>query len=277
MTRRRRLAVYLAFLAVFAAGTHSLAAQVESRGASQRGGDPLAEIRAKLPADPEQARIALAEALWEAVREVGAAELRLAQSLESSDSIQPEAQREIADRTVEARELLTALMDTIVFETDWGRAELDRLRRRFPTSSFFMRYEAESRKREGDLEGALALVDRLLGMRPSVAELQRERGLLLEELGRAEEAIVAYTLALELAPGDEGSFRALVRLRQANGTLDALLEQIERLRAIHPEMQELVEREREVQHRLGRVTGGAAAELKAPGGEDGATASEAMQ
>lgn len=256
MTRRRRLAVYLAFLAVFAAGTHSLAAQVESRGASQRGGDPLAEIRAKLPADPEQARIALAEALWEAVREVGAAELMLARSLEAGDSIQAEVQRELTARTVEARELLVALMDTIVFETEWGGAELERLRRRYPTSSFFLRYEAEVRKRGDDLEGALSIVDRLLGMRPTVAELQREKAGLLEALGRAEAAIAAHTRALELEPGNEESFRALVRLRQENGTLPALLEQIERLRTIHPEILELVEREREVLHRMGRVTGG---------------------
>lgn len=277
MTRRRRLATGLAFLAALLAGTHSLAAQVGTRGDERRGGDPLAEIRKSLPADPEAARIALTEALLEAVREVGSAELMLARSLESGDSVQADVQRELATKTAEARELLVALMDTIVFETEWGAAELERLRRRYPTSSFFLRYEAELRKRGGDLEGALTIVERLLGMRSTVAELQRERAELLEELGRMEEAIGAFARALELEPGDEESFRALVRLRQENGTLPALLEQIERLRTIHPEITELVEREREVLHRMGRVTGGAGHALRVPGGVEGSRSSEAMR
>src|SRR5690606_38002481 len=93
MTWQRRLAVLLALLAALSVGTHSLAAQVDTQGEERRGGDPLAEIRKSLPADPEAARIALTEALWEAVREVGAAELMLARSLEAGDSIQAEVQR----------------------------------------------------------------------------------------------------------------------------------------------------------------------------------------
>jgi tetratricopeptide (TPR) repeat protein len=237
---------------------------VSDRRKVEAGDDPLAAIRASLPADPEAARIALIEALQETVGKVGSAELSLARSFGEADSAprgggldsaRVAGQRELIAGTVDARRLLVALMDTIVFETDWGETELWRLRRRYPASAFFLRYEAEVKQRQGELDDALAIYDRLLGMRPALAELQLARAEILEELGRAEEAMDAYTRALEIEPEDETAFRALVRLRQENGTLVQLLEQVRRLRTIYPDLPKLAEREIEVLHRLGRDSG----------------------
>jgi hypothetical protein len=44
-------------------------------------------------------------------------------------------------------------------------------------------------------------------------------------------------------------------LRQENGTLVQLLEQVRRLRTIYPDLPKLAEREIEVLHRLGRDSG----------------------
>jgi tetratricopeptide (TPR) repeat protein len=257
-TGRRASFILSAALATICASTHSLAAQVSDQRKDRGDDDPLAEIRNSLPSDPTGARIALIEILWEAVGKVGSAELMLVRSMEDADSARSVEQRGVEQRrrasaTVEARRILVALMDTIVFETSWGEAELWRLRRRFPTSAFFLRYEAEVRKRQGEYDDALAIYDRLLGARPALAELLRERAALLELLGRAGDAIDAYTRALEIEPEDVTAFHALVRLRQENGTLPALLEQVRRLRAIYPDTPGLAERETEILHRLGRV------------------------
>lgn len=265
VARRRQVAgrgpvfTLIAALATLCATTHSLAAQVSGQWKDRGDGDPLAEIRNSLPSDSAGARIALIEALWVAVGKVGSAELMLVRSIEDADSGRSVEQRGVEQRqraseTVEARRVLVALMDTIVFETSWGADELWRLRRRFPASAFFLRYEAEVKRRHGEYDDALAIYDRLLGVRPALAELQRERAELLELLGRAGEAVDAYTRALEVEPEDGTAFHALIRLRQEQGTLPALLEQVRRLRAIYPELPGLAEREIEVLHRLGRGT-----------------------
>ncbi len=213
--------------------------------------DPLAAVRQSLPADPEDAERALRELLWRTVAEAGAAEVMLASSLNQPDSAEAGAQDRLLEETVTARRLLTALLDTIVLKTEWGKEELERLRRRYPASALFLRYQAELAGREGDFEAALAIHDRLLGMRPADAGVQILRARTLEALGRTDQAIAAYTRALDIAPEDENAFRALVRLRRQNGTLPALLEQVRRLRTLYPDRPGLAERETEIIHRLG--------------------------
>jgi tetratricopeptide (TPR) repeat protein len=216
--------------------------------------DPLSAVRRTLPADPAAAKLALQELLRSTVAAVGAGELMLARSLEEADTTRAAEQKQLAAETLDARRLLVALLDTIVFRTEWGAEELGRFRRRYPTSVLFLRYEADLASRGDDPETALAIYDRLLGMRAADAGLQVARAEVLEQLGRRAEAIAAYTRALELAPADEMAFRALVRLRQENGTLPALLEQVRRLRTLYPNIPGLDEREVEVLHRLGRGT-----------------------
>ena len=46
--------------------------------------------------------------------------------------------------------------------------------------------------------------------------------------GRAAEAATSYARALDLEPESEPTFRSLLRLRQATGTLDALFRQVRR-------------------------------------------------
>lgn len=220
--------------------------------------DPLAAVRESLPAEPDAARRALQEILWKTVAEVGATETMLAVSLDRADSLDVATQDRLVDETITARQLLTALLDTIVYETEWGGDELQRLRRRYPASVVFLRYEAELAGRQGDDEAALAIYDRILGMRATDAASQSARAATLERLGRTEQAIAAYSRALELAPANDTTFRALVRLHRQNETLPVLLEQVRRLRTLYPDTPGLSERETEILHRLGRVTGGAA-------------------
>jgi tetratricopeptide (TPR) repeat protein len=151
-----------------------------------------------------------------------------------------------------ARRDLVALLDTIVLRTAWGADELRDLRRRYPASSVFLRYEAALASRDGRFGDALAAYDRLLSQRPADAALLRLRGDALVQLGRSEGAAAAYTRAFELEPTDTAGFGALLRLRREDGTLPQLLEQVRRLRLLHPDEVLLAEYETELLHRLGR-------------------------
>ena len=93
---------------------------------------------------------------------------------------------------------------------------------------------------------------------PDDADLQRERAEALERAGRAAEAATSYARALDLEPESEPTFRSLLRLRQATGTLDALLRQVRRLRVALPDSRVLPDREIELLHRMGRLDEAAA-------------------
>ena len=144
-------------------------------------------------------------------------------------------------------------LDTMVFATSWGGAELDQLRLAFPGSALLARYAARLDERAGRTDTALTEVERLLRVEPSDVELQRMRGRLLDTANRPGEAQDAYARALDLAPEDDSTFRALQNLSQRQGTLGVLLEQIRRLRIRLPSSAALADHEIEVMQRL-RVT-----------------------
>jgi tetratricopeptide (TPR) repeat protein len=218
--------------------------------------DPLAAVRQSLPAAPDSARGALSALLWETIAKAEASEFALAQALnvEEVDSTSAAASEVLYDSVADGRVLLVALLDTVVLKTEWGAGELTRLRRRYPSSALFLRYEARLASQRGEHEIALAIYTRMLGQRPSDAELHISQAKELEALGRTTEAAAAYTRAFELEPSDEALFRALVRLREQSETLPALLEQVRRLRTLYPDTPGLAERETEILHRLGRLT-----------------------
>ncbi len=142
-------------------------------------------------------------------------------------------------------------LDTMVFATSWGGAELGQLRLAFPGSLLLTRYAARLDERNGLTGDALGEVERLIRLAPDDVDLQRMRGRLLEKMNRPAEALDAYARALDLAPEDDSSFRALQRLTEAEGALPLLLDQIRRLRIRLPASTILRDHEVEVSARLG--------------------------
>ncbi|HKR55442.1 MAG TPA: tetratricopeptide repeat protein [Gemmatimonadales bacterium] len=142
-------------------------------------------------------------------------------------------------------------LDTMVFATSWGGAELEQLRLAFPGSPLLARYAARLDDRVGLTDAALGEVERLVRLAPDDVELQRMRGRLLEKVNRPAEALDAYARALDLAPEDDSSFRALQQLSEGQGALPILLEQIRRLRIRLPASAILRDHEAEVSARLG--------------------------
>jgi tetratricopeptide (TPR) repeat protein len=75
-------------------------------------------------------------------------------------------------------------------------------------------------ERDGDLEGALALLERALDERPRDLAARRDRARILRRLGRTEEAERAFLDALKLAPGDVAALDLLADLYVETGRLD---------------------------------------------------------
>jgi Flp pilus assembly protein TadD len=246
MTRAAVAAVLACVLCALAGAT---AAPVQAQAA----GDIVAEFRRTAPADADSARAALRQLLLQAIARLETSEMSLLDANAPADRAADAAEHEVAaDDVMAARRDLVALLDTIVLRTAWGADELRNLRRRYPASSVFLRYEAALASRDGRFGDALAAWDRLLSQRPADAALLRLRGDALVQLGRTEGAAAAYTRAFELEPTDTAGFGALLRLRREDGTLPQLLEQVRRLRLLHPDEVLLAEYETELLHRLGR-------------------------
>ena len=154
--------------------------------------------------------------------------------------------------------LVRAVLDTVVFETSWGPAELEQLQRAYPGSPLLGRYAAALEARHGDDSAALARYADLVREAPADTLIQRERAALLERLGRGADAALGWARVLDLDPDDTTAFRALVRYHERSGTLETLLAQIRRLRVGLPASRLLGEHEIEVLQRLGRLEEAAA-------------------
>jgi tetratricopeptide (TPR) repeat protein len=230
---------------VRAAALYARAAGVDSGGPEA----PLAILRLTRPG-PDSARALVRRAVWHgmaAMERLEAAALAGAPSPGAASD--PGARFERLRRRRALASLETALR--AVADASWGPAELDQLRLAWPHSQVLERAAAGLAERGGDAEGALAAVDRLLRAAPADAGLQCARGRLLARLGRPAEAAQAYARALDLAPEDDSTFRALQRLDESRGALGGLLDQILRLRIRLPGSAALAEHETEVRQRLG--------------------------
>ncbi|MEJ2185270.1 MAG: hypothetical protein P8Z36_04950 [Gemmatimonadota bacterium] len=151
--------------------------------------------------------------------------------------------------------LLAALrqaLDIVVLRAHDGDAELARLRRTYPESALLDRYAARRAVLDGRLAEAADRYDALVHDAPADTTLQRERAALLVRLDRTADAIAGYERVLEMRPEDPNAFHALLRLRGANGSLQALLAQVRRLRVRLPDSPVLLDHEIELLHRLGR-------------------------
>ncbi|MDH4350963.1 MAG: tetratricopeptide repeat protein [Gemmatimonadota bacterium] len=213
----------------------------------------LALLRLTHPA-PDTATLLLRRAVWRGMEAVQHLELQTAQAVSGDVSRRRVVRAQpLFDRRQRTLDQLRAALDTVVFQTDWGETELASLKLAYPQSTLLDRYEAGLAMRQRRDSLALARYEALLRRDPTDAELQRTRAAVLDQMGRQRDAATAYARALELAPEDESTFRALVRLRQESGTLEQLLVQLRRFRVALPDSDTLAEREIEVLHRLGRT------------------------
>jgi len=213
----------------------------------------LALLRLTHPG-PDTATQLLRRAVWRGMDALQGLELQSAQTAGGEVTRRAMARAQpLLDRRQRTLDQLRAALDTVVFQTAWGEAELANLRLAYPQSTLLDRYEAGLAMRQGRDSLALARYEALLRRDPTDVELQRARAGVLERMGRRNDAITAYARALELAPEDEPTFRALVRLREESGTLEPLLAQIRRFRVALPDSDTLAEREIEVLQRLGRA------------------------
>jgi tetratricopeptide (TPR) repeat protein len=223
---------------------------ITSPAAAQAAGDALAGFRLARPSDEESARAMLHGMLQQSIERVHATEVTILAT--GSDST---AAADVqADVVGAARDELVALLDTIVLRTEWGAAELQRLRRQYPESPLFLHYEGELAVRDGRDSDAIIVFDRLLARRPADVALLRSRGASLARLGRTDESVASYARALELQPADGATFRTLIQLHRDAGSLQQLLEQVRRLRRLHPDISALVDYETEILHRIGTAT-----------------------
>ena len=217
---------------------------------------PLALLHLTRPAG-DSARDLLLAALWRGIGALESAEL--AGAAAARDGLSPETTGPLADRRRREGDVVRAILDTVVFQTAWGPAELDQLERAHPGSPLLARYAADLAVRQGSDSEALARYDDLLSRQPADAGLHRQRAGVLERMGRVDGARDAYARALDLEPEDSVSFRALVRLDEPAGRLADLLGQVQRLRIRMPDSRAVAEREIEVLQRLGRVADARAA------------------
>jgi tetratricopeptide (TPR) repeat protein len=214
---------------------------------------PLALIRLTHPA-PDTAAMLLRRAAWRGIDALQRAEMGLAGMVDGRGSSRAAARaRPMLERRSRLEALVRQALDTLVYGTTAGGAELERLRHAYPRSPLLERYAAAVAIRSGRDEEALAVLDGLLADHPADGAAQRDRAAALERLGRSAEAAVGYARAVDLDPEAEPPFRALVRLREAGGELGLLLAQVRRLRVGLGSSRTLALREVEVLQRMGRT------------------------
>jgi tetratricopeptide (TPR) repeat protein len=219
----------------------------------------LAGAAGAIPADAQEnavtedlpaADAALRDSLRATIERLAAREQGMLMAMERGDST---VIARAGEGVEDLRATLDSLLERVVLHTRWGGEELDRLRSRYPGAVILERYAARLALHEGRHAEALRQIDRLLARSPGDAALHRLRADALEALNRRDDARMAYLRALDLAPGSEPTFRALLRLADSSG-LPSLLEHIRRMRRMEPDRAVLLDREIELLQRMGRLT-----------------------
>jgi predicted Zn-dependent protease len=156
------------------------------------------------------------------------------------------------------RERVEELLEGVVFDTDWGASELERLRALYPLSPLLGRTAVRAALRRWDASVALEEVERLVDRFPGEASVHALDGRTRAALGDAAGALAAWIRALELDAGCDGAYEALVRSYTEEGRLEDLLPRLRRLRVIDAEEPRRWAHEVETLHRLGRLDEAAA-------------------
>lgn len=151
------------------------------------------------------------------------------------------------------RQVLEGLLHRMVFDTEWGPAELSRLRGAHPGSLHLAEVDIRLAVREGDAARAVREAEHLLRIQPGRSGHHLLHGMALEASGRPAEAKTSYGRAFELDVRAEEPFRALLRIHRAEDSLAALLDRVRRVRMTAPKDPVALDREVEVLQRLGRL------------------------
>lgn len=221
-------------------------------------GPPLGLIRLTRP-DEDSATVLLRRAAWRGLERLGQVEMMsIAAVRGAADARRAARARPLLERQAELRATVGAVLDTVVLETDWGPAELERMRKGFPDAAILDRYAARLAAQEGRDSAALAMTRSLTRRFPEAVEVHRDLARLIERTRGPQAALDAWRHALELEPGHEPTFRAALAAHRKAGRLETLLDQVVRLRAIDAESRALAEYQIELLHRLGRLEEAAA-------------------
>ncbi len=193
---------------------------------------------------PDSSHVRMVAELDAAVARGSAAEMVLA----GMDQVHPAGETEAELDALRGR--MRALLDTVAFRSERGPGTVSELRHRYPHSIALLEIEACLLERAGDPEGAGARYERLLELRPRNAEIHLAWARNRLALADTASARAGFSRALDLEPEKSEPFRALLRLHEADGTLELLLARIERLGKLHPESTVLEGRLRELVHRM---------------------------
>jgi predicted Zn-dependent protease len=222
------------------------AALIASRGAGAQTVAPT----------PTADSVRLRAALQASVKRLVALDKQVAGAMMTGqmDTAKARRLRPIASERQLARMKTEALLDTVVFGAEWGPRELAVLRREYPESPTVLHVSAKLAEREDRLDEALVMYARLLHDDPTNVDLQRASAGANLRARRFEAARLGFSRTLELAPDDSISFRELVRLHDAAGTLPDLLARVQRIAPRQLDKRVAIERQVELLHRLGRTT-----------------------
>jgi tetratricopeptide (TPR) repeat protein len=95
--------------------------------------------------------------------------------------------------------------------------------------------ESRARIAQGDLPGALAILDRAIAAGISASRVHRERGVILEAIGRPGDAIDAYAETLSRRPNDLDAIRRRAALLARSGRNSEALELLRDARRLAPQ------------------------------------------
>jgi predicted Zn-dependent protease len=219
---------------------------------------PLLPWPSVAQAATDSAHADLRRLVWQRLQDAEAASEQTAGALRKKPGAMTPADSAALSKQAVTMGQLREVLDSMLAEGAWGRAEFEQVRSAYPGNPTLDRYEATLLLDEGQPAAALELWDRELRHLPRDSDLLRGRARALDRLNRGDEALRAWASLLDEEPEDPEAWRALLAAHTARGTLETLLGQIRRLRIMLNGSRLLGEHEIELLHRLGRLDEAAA-------------------
>lgn len=192
-------------------------------------------------------------AMWRGLEALAGAEQRALGVLEGGTSAEAlaRARPDLAERE-RIIAALEPIVDSLAADEAWGKAEVMEAARAWRGVAVITRALARADVKHGRMASATARYDSLIALRTPDAALQLEVGDFYTRVGRIADARTLFTHALEASPEGEAPFRSLLALDRSMDALQALEQQILRLRLRLPKSLVLADRLIEVLHRQGR-------------------------